>query len=1032
MTYQIPQQLEYKEKIMFGLTFPQLAYALLFGSISLLFFNRIENLYIKIIMMLISSLFGVGFIFLNLSGFIKNYWSFLRFQKVYHGDPKLKKLIGIKNIDNDLIITSQNKKVAILKVQPINFSIKQQTEKDSIIYSFQKFLNSLDFPTQIIMNTESINLNDYLNSLESKLEEEKFKELFAKYKEYIHDIITNNKLMNRVFYLIIPEQTNIDIQAEICITRLTSLNLRVSRLDSYSIRKLLLQCFSGRGIGKELIDYLSPESIQNRADYLIINKEEEQKKKQKKIGFIKSVKKKFKLLKKWIKDLRKKKKVKPKKPILEKGEFRRIIYASGYPRNVEEGFLDKVVSALADFNLSLHIKPYPIERMIVDLNRELQKQRADLYSMGLKGIVNPSLEIQYGDTRGTLESLQKGKERLFNISLYISCKASSLKELNTLTKKVESELNSLMILPKIANFRMIQGLKSTLPLGIDELNVNRNITTEALSAFFPFTSQFLQADDTGVWLGLNGNGIPIIKDIFKLPNPNGLVLAQSGGGKSFFCKLLITRYLLNGTRVMIIDPQGEYKALVSYFGGQRIDLSRESDSMINPLDLMGHDYAEKRLSLIDLMQIMLGKMTEPQKSFIDKAISEAYRLKGINDDSSTWNNTPPILNDLLIALKKIERSASRIEKTTITSLVNRLEMYVTGVFKFMNQHTNIEFDNKLVCFDIGNLPKQVKPAIMFLVLDYVYMKMKSNLSRKLLLIDESWSLLSRTEDAGYIFEIVKTCRKFNMGLLMINQEVEGMFSSPAGKSVLANSAYTLLMRQKPAVINNICDTFNLSPSERQHILTCLVGEGLLIMEDDHTKIKVVASPEEHKIITTNADEILEDQKKEKTMINKKGKNVVIKIDSAKRFFKYNNLNADERQYLLDCGYVVSKHKSIMSKREETYMLRPDKNESPSHFFVIQDLKKFLESKGIAVETFNTKKPDLVFKIKNETFAIEVESGKKIDKDKKQIIAKVEALNKNYNHWCFVVINTASVSKYREFGETIDARYLKEKLSKLLG
>jgi conjugal transfer ATP-binding protein TraC len=639
------------------------------------------------------------------------------------------------------------------------------------------------------------------------------------------------------------------------------------------------------------------------------------------------------------------------------------------------------------------------------------------------------LEIQYGDTRSTLESLQKGKERLFNIGLYISCKASSLEELNLLTKKVESELNSLMILPRVARLRMLQGFKSTLPLGVDELNSNRNITTEALSAFFPFTSQFLQADDTGIWLGLNGNGIPLIKDIFKLPNPNGLVLAQSGGGKSYFCKLLIMRYLLNGTRVMIIDPQGEYKSLVSYFEGQRIDLSRDSDSMINPLDLMGHDYAEKRLSLMDLMQVMLGKMTEPQKSFIDKAISEAYRIKGINDDSSTWKNTPPILEDLLKALKKIEKCANQMERITITSLTNRLEMYVTGVFKFMNQHTNIQFDNRLVCFDIGNLPKQVKPAIMFLVLDYVYMKMKSDLSRKLLLIDESWSLLSRAEDAGYIFEIVKTCRKFNMGLLMINQEVEGLFGSSAGKSVLANSAYTLLMRQKPAVIDQISNTFNLSPSERQHLLTCSIGEGLLIMEDDHSKIKVIASPEEHKVITTNADELLENKTKDKVVVNSKGRNVVIKIDSSKGIFKYNRLNSDERKYLTDCGYKISKHKSMMSNKFETYMLRPRFNESEGHFFTIYDIKSFLETRGIKVELFATKKPDIVFQHKGKTFAIEVETGTGIA-DKKKFEEKLKILG-NYSNWSFVVLMKKHLVKYKEYGKVIDPRFLKSSLNKML-
>src|SRR3989338_6322265 len=209
-------------------------------------------------------------------------------------------------------------------------------------------------------------------------------------------------------------------------------------------------------------------------------------------------------------------------------QFFRVIHAVGYPRLVEAGFLDRVVSLFGDFNISLHINPFPIETMMINFNKELQKQRADLHSLQNKGIINPSLEIQHRDTRNVLEALQKGEQRLFHVSLYIVCKANSLKDLNKLTRKVESELNSIMILPKTPVFKMLKGFKSVLPLCIDELKSRRNVTTSALSAFFPFTSQFMQADETGVWLGLNKNNIPIIKDIFKLSNPNGVVLAQIG------------------------------------------------------------------------------------------------------------------------------------------------------------------------------------------------------------------------------------------------------------------------------------------------------------------------------------------------------------------------------------------------------------------------------------------------------------------------------------------------------------------------
>ena len=999
MAYQIPQQLEYQEKIMFGLTFKQLIYAAIFGSVALVLLTKINNVPMKYILPLIPSAIGIGFMFFNLDVRINDYWGYFKFRKMNRKDDRLEKVIGIKNIENDVIVTNQNKKVAILRVEPINFSIKPSGEQEAIIESFQKFLNSVDFPIQILMNTESLELKKYLRSLKSRIKQKKYHKLFEKYKEHLNSIISTNKIMNRVFCLVISEETNLEIQINICIERLENLNLKVERLCTDELRELLIKFFSGSGEGK-LLNALSPDYIFNFPNYLETNK-----------------------------------------------RYYRIIYASGYPRSVEAGFLDRIVSSLGDFDLSIHIKPYQMETMLINLNRELQKQRADLYALQRKEMINPSLEIQYSDTRETLNQLQKGKEKLFNISLYINCKADSLEKLNLLTKKVEAELNSLMIIPKTANYRMLQGFKSMAPLGIDELNAYRNITTQALSAFFPFTSQFFRVDKTGVWLGLNKNKIPIIRDIFKLPNPNGLILAQSGGGKSYFCKLLIARYLLNGTKVIVIDPQGEYRKLVEYFKGQRIEITRTSDTIINPLDLMGHEYAEKRLSLMDLMQVILGELTEPQKSFIDRALTEAYTNKGITEESGTWSLTPPILADVLHVLVNMEKGAIQLEKSTIRSLINRLSMYVDGVFSFLNQHTKINFDNRFVCFDIGNMPKQVKPVIMFLVLDYVYMKMKSDIERKILLIDEAWSLLSRTEDATYIFEIVKTCRKFNLGLLLINQEVEGMLVSEAGKSVLANSAYTLLMRQKPAVINDICETFHLSSSERTHLLTANIGEGILIMEDDHTEIKVVASPEEHRIITTNADELIKqgktkgklpkNEKQCKTNAmpeiaeNAQRKEITITLDADKRFFRHKELKLEEIKYLEAKGYKISKHTSLSSNKPELYLLKPRFNENENHCYVVYDIAEFLESEGIKVSKFTTKKPDLTFEINGKKYAIEVETGINSNKVKELLNNKVTLLKRDYDKWFFVVTNRNFVKKYRKFGKVVDIRYLSKQLLKIV-
>jgi len=976
--YEIPQQLEYKEKIVFGLTFPQIAYALIFFPIIFsLFFKLQASLAVRVFLASIPALLCAGFMFFDLSTQIKNWYTWFKSRELKDVE-KIKSSLGLGEIKDNLIHVN-NKKIAIIKVESINFSIKSEKEQETIAYAFQKFLNSIDFPLQILMTTETLDLDVYLKFLENKITDENNKEIFDSYKKHMKGLIEENSAMNRIFYVVIPETTDINIQTQLCEERLNSLNLKTHRLTNRELMQVFAKLFDKK---KETF----PNEIKNSPDFLNID-----------------------------------------------GKFHKILNAYGYPRMVEKGFLDKLVSCTGDFNFSLHVTPQPIEQTMILLNREIQKQRADLYSAKIKNQFNPSLEIKYKDTKKTLENLQKGNEKLFNVSLYIDCKADSLEELNLLTRKIESELNSLLIIPRKPNFRMLQGFKSCLPLAKDYLKITRNITTPALSAFFPFTSSFFKFDETGVWFGLNKNGIPIIRDIFKLSNSNGMCLASSGAGKSYLTKLFITRHLLNGTKVIVIDPQSEYRTLIEKFKGQRINLSRTSKTIINPLDLMGHDYAEKRLSLMDLMPVMLGQLTEPQKSFIDQAITEAYEKRGIYmHEKSSWSRKPPILGDVLDSLKRMEKHAINLEKVTLRSLINRLRLYVDGVFSFLNRHTNIDFNNRFVGFDIGNMPKQVKPTIMFLVLDYVYMKMKKDIERKLLVIDEAWSLLSRAEEASYIFEIVKTCRKFNMGLYLINQEVEGMLNSEAGRSALANSSYTILLRQKPVVIDNICKTFHLSNSERIALLTAGVGGGILLMEDEHSKLKIVASKEEHKQITTNADELLEADSEEyvppKPKKIKPEKEIKINVDEKDLFHKSSELTKHEKDYLIKKRFKEYSFYSILSNKKEKYFLKPRFNESPQHFFMIYDIANYLKKFTKKVQLFETKKPDIIFEINKKKYAIEVETGKVYTKDKKKFLAKVNSLKKDYgDNWFFVMTNRNYLSKYSKFGKTYDRRNIAKKI-----
>jgi conjugal transfer ATP-binding protein TraC len=930
MSYEIPAELEYKEIIMFGLTFMQLVYALSFiMPIIAVLKSELDYVIQSVIIALLVGM-ALMFMFFGLTEKLKEVYQYLKLKRKY---PKY--------LETD-------QKVSVLKIKPINFTIKTDEEKQVIIKTFQKFLNSLNFPIQILIKTEPLKLDEYLNQLQQKSLN---KELVAGMKKHISETLSDT-VLNKAFYIIIPEKSGLEKKQ--CIDKLKDLNLKVEEVKLPTEKYYKIETTS--------------------SDFKI-------------------------------------------------KQFHTIIAVRGYPRFVESGFLDKVVTSQGYFDISIHIEPDSIEHTMVTLNKELQKQKADLYSAELKGIVSPSLEIKYKDTKSILEQLHKGEEKLFNVSVYVECRASTKEELKDLVAKIQSELNALMMDSKIPVYRMIQGLKSTLPLGIDALGIKRNITSNALSAFFPFTSPFLEIDETGIWLGLNKNNIPVIKDVFKQFNPNGCILASSGSGKSYTAKLIISRYILNGTKVIVIDPQCEYKQLVKHFGGQCVEISRTSETVINPLDLVGHEYPDKRLSLMGLIPVMLGELTESQKSLIDKAISMAYAEKGITIEESTWNNICPMMSDVLDALKKMERGANTFEKVSVKSLMNRVEMYVNGVFCFLNKQTKLDFDNNFVCFDISKMPKLVQPVMMYLILDYVYMKMKEDINRKLLVIDEAWTLLGRAEDSNYIFEIVKTCRKFNLGLLLINQEVEGLLTSKAGKSVLANTSYTFLMKQKPAVIKDIKETFNLSPAEKDYLLTASVGEGLLIIGDEHTELKVVASAEEHKLITTNADELLKYESKSAFK-----KDVQIKLDLSSDVYRKADLSEDEVKYLIRNGYLEEQCRAIEAKRQEAYLVKKKSRESPQHIFVVWEIVNHIKMYTTKIEKSDTVSADIIFETSTGKFAIEIETGYTFKHNKEVLFEKIKNLTRDFGkNWCFIVTDNDIRKQYRHLGRT----YTRMDLSRLM-
>lgn len=980
MSYDIPPPLQHKEKIVFGLTFEQLGYAApAFLLIFLLVFKSGLPIAISGTIGILIAVVAVLFMFFDAKNKLLYYVTYFRKREVQINNQTLHEIVDIERIETS-VVKSAKGTCAVLEVIPLNFMIKQDEEKNSIILCFQKFLNSLDFPVQIHISSHPISLRMHLQYLATQTKE--MPELYDAYCKFIKQTIADNNVKNRRFHVIIPKTYDIEIQTKVCEEKLKSLGVKVRRLADNE----LVTLFQDYIAGKEEKILKNEQVIENYTNFLLSPE---------KLTFFQDY-------------------------LQSDKKFCKVIAVTGYPHTVEEGFLDKIISSGQDYDISIHIEPFPIDFTMIQLNRELQKQQADLYAENKKGIINPSLEIKFKSTRSVLEDLQKGKQKLFHVSLYFMCKGTNKEEIDVLARKIKAELDSLMIENSVPTFRMMDAYSSMLPLAKNVLAVKRNIPTIGLSAFFPFSSPFLDIEHDGILLGLNKNKIPYIKNPFHLTNANGIILATSGAGKSYFTKLLISRQFMNGCDVLIIDPQGEYSGICRHYHGEVVTISKNSSTIINPLDLMGHDYLEKRLSLMDIFQLMFGDLTEVQKAILDKAIDMTYQRKGITKDEGK-DNKPPIMEDVYNELLLAQQDCAQLEEITYRALLNRIHLYTkAGVFGFLNKQTDIDFKNKFVCFNIGNMPKQVKPLVMYLLLDYIYMRMKKSLNKKILVIDEAWAMLQTAEESSYIFEIVKTCRKYNLGLLMITQDVADLVGSKAGHAVLANTSYTFLLRQKPAVIDSVVRTFHLSSAEKEYLITAEKGKGIVILENEHQELEVIASEKEHELITTNPNE---QGVKKRTLEEKKDVNILldIEIDVYSAWDK----TAEEKIFLSNNGYVVGNFHNLTLGRHRPYFVKKRNPESAPHTFCVDLIYQEIWKHTDQVWKYRTEKPDILFINKaGEEIAIEVETGMfaKYDSKKRQYTEKFEKLKKEYGKRCFIFLTSAkTINSYVRYGLPILTR-----------
>ncbi len=549
-------------------------------------------------------------------------------------------------------------------------------------------------------------------------------------------------------------------------------------------------------------------------------------------------------------------------------QFVRTVFVVAYPRYIRIGWFAPVINLNVPLDISMFFYPVNSEIILKQLRNKTGALEAQILADAEKGAPrDPIRETALRDIEKLRDDLTQGVEHFFQFALYVTMYANSKDELDKVTEKVESLFGSRLVYTKRVLYQAEQGFMSTLPLSTDELNITFNMASSPVASSFPFISSELTSDN-GILYGINRhNNSLILFDRFSLQNANSVVFATSGAGKSYSVKLEILRSMMLGTDVIVIDPEMEYKYLSDAVGGTYINISLSSESKINPFDLPRPTRKDEKASdiirsavitLKGLLRLMLGQFTHEEDSIIDRALIETYAKKDITADTDLTRAEPPLFQDFQEVLEGMVGA---------DDLVTRLKKYTEGTFAgLLNSPTNVEMNNQLVTFSVRDLEDELKPIGIQLIVSYIWNTVRSQLKKRIMVIDEAWWLMQQEDSAKFIFALVKRCRKYYLGVTTITQDVNDFLRSPYGQAIVTNSSIQLLMKQSPAAIDLVAKTFLLTEGEKYLLLECGVGEGIFFAGAKHAAIKVVASYTEDQIITSDPRQLLEIEQAKKQFI----------------------------------------------------------------------------------------------------------------------------------------------------------------------
>ncbi len=546
--------------------------------------------------------------------------------------------------------------------------------------------------------------------------------------------------------------------------------------------------------------------------------------------------------------------------------FVRTLFISGYPFVATTGWLNMLINFNHNVDISYHIEQVNPLLALPKLNRKITELESRKRTMLKDGkMIGSELTDPLESAIELRDKIQRGQEKLFQVSIYMTITAYSLDELNKITTILETVMATKLFYIKTAAFQQLEGLQSILPRAENQLQQKRNLDSSSAALTFPFVSSEL-VQESGMLYGINrSNNSLVIIDRFCLNNANSIIFAQSGSGKSYTAKVEILRQLMQGTKVIVLDPEREYKQLAASVNGTYMKLSAKSKEKINPFDFSTSSYSEENdlsehiQDLTEIISLMVSGLSSEEKAIVDKALIQTYKDHGYTLHNSykpkvnkgTRGRKPkqknyPLLKDFYKVLSGMKQK----------DLCNRLDRFVKGsLSSVFDSQSNIALDNRLIVFDIKDLSESLRQIMMLVVANFVQNQVKSNPQKRILVIDEGWMLLQHEESARFVSGLVRRARKYYLGVTIISQQANDFLSQEYGRAIASQSALRILMRQDTTTIKKVADEFKLSEYEEHFLLTCDRGEALIIADQNHVAVKVVASEKEHPLLTTDPKEI---------------------------------------------------------------------------------------------------------------------------------------------------------------------------------